>query len=266
MAMRRRLFGATVVLLVVGVAGWAQSGDTSPAAANPAQGEKKFEVDAISTKTGDLKITFIGHATLILEYGGKVIHVDPWTKLADYAKLPKADLVLITHDHPDHLDPKVLRVIGGDTAAVIAPRSCATRLSGAIFMHNGDAQTIKGFKIEAVPAYNMEQTRPGRQPYHPKGDPLTEGNGYVITFGETRLYVAGDTDNTPELKKLEKIDIAFLPMNQPHTMTPAMAADAAKALKPKILYPYHYGQTDPNELVSLLKDTPGIEVRIRKMQ
>jgi L-ascorbate metabolism protein UlaG (beta-lactamase superfamily) len=260
----KRLLWVAVVGLTVAVVGWAQ--DAAPGTSQP-QREKKFEVDTIPTKTGDLKITFIGHATLMIEYGDKVIHVDPWTKLADYAKLPKGDLILITHDHTDHLDPRAVRAARGDDTAVIAPWSCEGRVGQAIFLQNGNAQTLQGFRVEAVPAYNMvDPAQPGKRIYHPKGDIRREGNGYVITAGETRLYVAGDTENTPEMKKLEKIDIAFLPMNMPYTMTPAMVADAAKAIKPKILYPYHYGETDPNELVNLLKDSPGIEVRIRKMQ
>jgi L-ascorbate metabolism protein UlaG (beta-lactamase superfamily) len=248
---------AATLGLAMAAACWAQG-----AATGQPQAEKKFEVDTIPTKAGDLKITFIGHGTLMFEWAGKVIHVDPWTRLADYAGLPKGDLVLVTHDHSDHLDPRAIRTVEGDNTALIAPWSCQSRLEGAIFMHNGDVQTVQGFRIEAVPAYNMEQTRPGKHPYHPKG----EGNGYVISAGETRVYVAGDTENTPEMKKLEKIDVAFLPMNLPYTMSPAMVADAAKAIQPKILYPYHYSETDPNELVKLLKDTPGIEVRIRKMR
>jgi L-ascorbate metabolism protein UlaG (beta-lactamase superfamily) len=117
-------------------------------------------------------------------------------------------------------------------------------------------------KIEAVPAYNIVHERSSGLPFHPKGN----GNGYVITFGDKRVYVAGDTENTPEMKKLKDIDIAFLPMNLPYTMTPEMVADAAKAFRPKILYPYHFGNTDTSELVRLLEGEEGIEVRIRDMK
>ena len=129
-------------------------------------------------------------------------------------------------------------------------------------MKNGDVQTVKGIRIEAVPAYNIVHKRPNGQPYHPKG----VGNGYVLTFGDKRVYVAGDTENIPEMKALRGIDIAFLPMNLPYTMTPEMVADAAQAFQPKVLYPYHYGETDPSELVKLLEGQKGIEVRIREMQ
>jgi len=129
-------------------------------------------------------------------------------------------------------------------------------------MKNGQTKETAELKIEAVPAYNLVHKRPDGQPFHPKG----VGNGYVITFGQTRVYIAGDTENTPEMKALKKIDIAFLPMNLPYTMTPEMVADAVKAFKPKILYPYHYGETDTNTLVALLKDFKETEVRIRKMK
>jgi L-ascorbate metabolism protein UlaG (beta-lactamase superfamily) len=245
---------AVATLIVIGVG----RGQGQPAG----QGDKKMETDTIATKTGDLKITFIGHGTLVFDYGGKVVHVDPWTRLADYSKLPKADLVLITHEHQDHLDPKAVSTVRTENTKVVLTKACADKVPNGIVMKNGDVQSVQSFKIEAVPAYNIVHKRPDGQPFHPKG----AGNGYVVTFGETRVYVAGDTENTPEMKKLEKIDIAFLPMNLPYTMTPAMVADAAQAFKPKILYPYHYGDTDPNQLVNLLKDAKDIEVRIRNLR
>jgi L-ascorbate metabolism protein UlaG (beta-lactamase superfamily) len=128
-------------------------------------------------------------------------------------------------------------------------------------MKNGEVQTVQGIKIEAVPAYNIIHKRDNGQPFHPKG----VGNGYILTFGDKRVYVAGDTENIPEMKTLQGIDVAFLPMDLPYTMTPEMVADAAKVLKPKILYPYHYGDTNTSKLVELLKDEQEIEVRIRKM-
>jgi len=128
-------------------------------------------------------------------------------------------------------------------------------------MRSGETKTVMEFRIEAVPAYNIQNKRPDGKPFHPKG----VGNGYIITFGDKRAYVAGDTENTPEMKALRNIDIAFLPMNLPYTMTPEMVADAARAFKPKILYPYHYGNTDVKKLDPLLKGS-GIEVRIRSMK
>jgi L-ascorbate metabolism protein UlaG (beta-lactamase superfamily) len=245
-----------LAVICIGVVDVGQGADKSEKA------EKKFEEDIIKTKTGNLKITFIGHGTLMFVYSGKVIHVDPWTRLADYSKLPKADLILLTHEHGDHLDTKAIGIIRGEQTKVVLTKPCVEKVTGGIVMKNGDVRTVLGQKIEAVPAYNIVHKRPSGQPYHPKG----RGNGYVVTFGKTRVYVAGDTENIPEMKKLKEIDIAFLPMNVPYTMTPEMAADAARAFEPKILYPYHYGQTDPNKLVNLLKDSKKTEVRIRKMR
>jgi len=129
-------------------------------------------------------------------------------------------------------------------------------------MNNGDAKTFLGFPVEAVPAYNLVHMRSPGTPYHAKGD----GNGYVITFADKRVYIGGDTENTPEMKALRNIDVAFLPMNLPYTMTPEMVADEAKAFRPKILYPYHFGETDVQKLAHLMKDEKGIEVRIRNMK
>ena len=129
-------------------------------------------------------------------------------------------------------------------------------------MKNGDVQTVNGLKIQSIPAYNLVHKRDNGQPFHPKG----VGNGYIITFGDRRVYVAGDTENIPEMKSLREIDCAFLPMNLPYTMTPEMVADAAKAFQPKILYPYHFGNTDTSKLLTLLQDQKEIEVRIRNMK
>ena len=129
-------------------------------------------------------------------------------------------------------------------------------------MKNGDTKTVGGLKIEAVPAYNIVHKRDTGQPFHPKD----VGNGYIITFGDKKVYVAGDTENIPEMKAIKNIDVAFLPMNLPYTMTPEMVADAAKTIKPKVLYPYHFGETDTSKIIALLKDTPEIEIRIRNMK
>jgi L-ascorbate metabolism protein UlaG (beta-lactamase superfamily) len=221
-----------------------------------------FESDIIKTSAGDLKITFIGHGTLMFSFGGKTIHIDPVDQMADYTKLSKADIIMITHEHFDHLDQKAIAKLRTPKTVIITSESCAKQVKDGLVMHNDDINTIEGLKIEAVPAYNIIHMRSPGIPFHPKG----VGNGYVITFGDKRVYVAGDTENTPEMKSLQAVDIAFLPMNLPYTMTPEMVADAAKTFKPKVLYPYHYGDTDPAKLITLLKDTPEIEVRIRKMK
>ncbi|EAT15241.1 MBL fold metallo-hydrolase [Desulfuromonas acetoxidans] len=222
---------------------------------------QQFEHDTIDTSAGPVEITFIGHATLMLTFADQTIHIDPWTYLADYSHLPKADLILITHEHRDHLDTKAVDALRTPDTEVVLTEVCAEQVSGGMVMHNGDVKQAKGLKIEAVPAYNNVHMRSPGVPYHPKG----RGNGYVLTFGDKKIYIGGDTENIAEMKDLKEIAVAFLPMNLPYTMTPAMVADAARMFKPEILYPYHYGQTDTSELVELLKEDQEIEVRIRKM-
>ena len=168
----------------------------------------RFERDTIKTTAGDLAITFVGHATLMFEFQGKVIHVDPVAREADYTKLPKADLILVTHEHGDHLDPAVIKMLRTEKTAVVLTERCAEKVEGGVVMKNGDVKTVQGLKIEAVPAYNMVHMRSSGEPYHPKG----AGNGYVITFGDKRVYVAGDTENIPEMAWLEDIAVAFLAM------------------------------------------------------
>ena len=224
--------------------------------------QQQFEKDTISTSEGNLVITFIGHASLIFNFNNMVIHVDPFSRLADYSTLPKADLILITHEHGDHCDPAAVELIRRENTAIVLTEACTKKISGGTVMQNGDIETVKGIKIEAVPAYNIVHKRDNGEPFHPKG----VGNGYVIHFGDKKVYVAGDTENIPEMKELKGIDIAFLPMNLPYTMTPEMVADAAKSFKPKILYPYHYGDTDVSKIVDLMKNTKSVEVRIRKMK
>jgi L-ascorbate metabolism protein UlaG (beta-lactamase superfamily) len=224
-------------------------------------GTEPFEKDILKTAKGDLVMTLVGHGTLMFNFNNMVIHVDPVSGIADYGKLPKADLVLITHHHGDHLDLKAIALIKQEKTVIVAPEKCAEKIDNCLVMKNGDSKIAAGLKIEAVPAYNIMNKRGDGAPFHIKG----EGNGYVVTFGDSRVYVAGDTENTPEMKGLKKIDVAFLPMNLPYTMTPEMVADAVKSFRPAIVYPYHYGKTDTGKLVELLKDEKNIEVRIRRI-
>ena len=219
-----------------------------------------FETDVIPTSAGDLAITFIGHGSLMMTFNGKVIHVDPVSSEADYASLPKADIVFLTHEHSDHLDEGALAKLRTDRTVIVLTKLCSAQIKGGIIMRNGETQTVDGLKVEAVAAYNLIHTRPNGEVFHPKGN----GNGYILNLGDTRVYVAGDTENTPEMKGLQNITIAFLPMNLPYTMTPEMVADAVCAFRPRILYPYHFGKTDMSKIVELLKGED-IEVRLRKL-
>lgn len=223
--------------------------------------QQKFQKDMIETSKGDLEITFIGHGTLMFAFDGKIVHVDPVSREADYSKLPKADMILITHEHGDHLDPDAVKTIRKEDTKILLTERCSSKVEDSIIMKNGDIQYAEWLKIEAVPAYNIVHKRSNGQTFHPKGN----GNGYIVTFADKRVYIAGDTENIPEMKALKNIDVAFLPMNLPYTMSPEMTADAARTFKPKILYPYHYGKTDPQKLVDLLKDVKEIEVRVRNM-
>ncbi|NIM49935.1 MAG: MBL fold metallo-hydrolase [Gemmatimonadales bacterium] len=227
----------------------------------PHLAQQPREQDVITTSAGDLKITFVGHGTLMFTFNDRVVHVDPVMREADYSKMPKAHVILVTHQHGDHLDPEAIKALTTDDTTLLLSQRCAEVVEGGLVMENRQTEVVHGLTIEAVAAYNLVHMRQGGLPFHPKG----EGNGYVITFGDTRVYVAGDTENTPEMKSLEGIDIAFLPMNLPYTMTPEMVADAAKGFRPRILYPYHYGNSDTSALVKLLEGEEGIEIRIRDM-
>ena len=226
------------------------------AAGMAAARQAAYQTDTFKTASGDLQIGFLGHSSLMFRYGEAVIYADPVSQYGDFASLPKADLILVTHEHGDHLDPKAIEAVRKEGTVLVGTAKCAAQVPGMAAIANGESRTVGGLKIEAVPAYNISK------PFHPKGD----GNGYVITFGDKRVYVAGDTENVPEIKALKNIDIAFLPMNLPYTMTPEMVADAAKAIAPRILYPYHYGSTETSRLVTLLANERGIELRIRNMR
>lgn len=219
----------------------------------------KFETDVIETSAGKLSIHFIGHASLVFEFNGKTIYTDPWSKMADYSEFPKADLILITHQHFDHMDPKAIDLITKEGTQFIETKEVYNALSKGVIMKIGEKKSLNGIEIEAVPAYN---TTKGRDIYHSKD----RDNGYIITFGNKRIYVAGDTEDIPEMSTFKNIDIAFLPMDQPYTMTPQQVVNAAKMFNPKILYPYHYGETDISKIKALLAENKNTELRIRKLK
>ena len=218
-----------------------------------------YEFDRINTSVGNVELHFIGHGSLMFKINGFIIHIDPVKISGDYRFLPKADLILVTHDHYDHLDISLINELKKEGTVVLTNEKSTEQIGWALPMNVGDRQEMNNVVIEAIPAYNIVNVQASGEPFHPKGI----GVGYILTIGGARFYVAGDTENIHEMKELKDIEVAFLPMNLPYTMTPEMVADAAKAFKPRILYPYHYGQTDTNILVNLMKDS-GVEVRIRK--
>ena len=218
----------------------------------------KFENDVFETSGGKLTIHFIGHASLIFEFNGKTIYVDPRSKLTDFTGFPKADVILLTHHHFDHLDAKAIELIAKESTQFVETKDVFDALKKGKVLKNGDTEKIDDLKVESVSAYN---TTKGRDIYHPKN----RDNGYIITFGNKRIYVAGDTEDIPEMTTLKNIDIAFLPMNQPYTMTPQQVANAVKMFHPAILYPYHFGDTDVSILKPLLANEKNVELRLRKL-
>jgi L-ascorbate metabolism protein UlaG (beta-lactamase superfamily) len=214
-------------------------------------------VEQFQTSAGPVKITPIRHASMMIQAEGKVIQVDPWSQ-GNYDGIPQADLILITDVHPDHLDAPLIAKLSKTGTVIIAPEAAAKTVTQAKVLHNGDSTTWEGWKIEAVPMYNLKRGPSEGKFYHDKG----RGNGYILTYGGMRFYIAGDTEGIPEMRALKNIDVAFIPMNLPYTMTPEEAADAVKAFHPKIVYPYHSKGSDIKVFAKALEGT-GIDVRLR---
>ncbi len=257
--------GFKVVELSNGFNGWTGAGKSVT----------KDAVDMFLTDNGTIVRTYcIKHGTVRIQIGNKWIYVDPVTKAAqpvtDYSNMPKADIILITHEHGDHLDTQAISQLMKSSTMPITNQRSNAQLGGdgkSVVMKNGDHLTLAApvrIKLEAVPAYN---TGADKQQFHPKG----RDNGYIINIpaeapGKAfRIYIAGDTEDIPELTDIKDIDIAFLPCNLPYTMSPEQLVKAAKTVKPTVLFPYHYGQTDMQQVVKML-DGSGIDVRIRKYQ
>jgi L-ascorbate metabolism protein UlaG (beta-lactamase superfamily) len=205
---------------------------------------------------GDIRITPITHASFQLEHGGRVIHVDP-TSAGDYSAAKQADLILVTDIHQDHLDPAAIARVRKAGAPVVAPAAAAEKIESPTAIANGETKTVAGVSVEAVPMYNLQRGPASGQLFHTKG----RGNGYVLTLGARRVYVAGDTECTAEMRALKDIDIAFIPMNLPYTMPPSEAAECVKAFRPKVVYPYHYRGQNPEEFKAALAGEPA-EVRL----
>jgi len=214
--------------------------------------------DTIEAKGGPITIQPIAHAALQLKHGNQVITVDPTMMGGDYNALPKADIILITDIHGDHLDPGTIAKASKTGTTVVIPGAASAQVKDGTVIANGEKKTVKGVEIEAVPMYNLQRGPSAGQLFHTKG----RGNGYIVTLGDKRIYIAGDTECTPEMKALKNIDVAFLPMNLPYTMPPNEAADCVKAFKPKIVYPYHYMGQDLKIFDNALKGS-GVDVRIR---
>ena len=220
-----------------------------------------YEVDSFTTKNGKtVRIHALVHSSIRIEFDGKEIEIDPVSKLGekniDYGSMPKADYIFITHEHFDHLDTTAIKLLKGNHTQLITNQRCFEMLGDGTVMANSDILKLADdFTVEAVPAYNITE---GHQQFHPKG----RDNGFILNLDGLRIYIAGDTEDIPEMAEIKDIDIAFLPCNQPYTMTVDQLIHAAKMIKPKVLFPYHYGQTDVSGIPTLLKDD-GIEVRIR---
>lgn len=223
-------------------------------------GQIPFEKDIIPTDDGDITMYFIGHASLLFEWKDEVIYLDPSSREADFYKLPKATKVLVTHHHGDHCDPAALKAVSTEDTKTFMSALAHEKWSQGMVLYPDQSITIDGIGIEVLPAYNLVHKRDSGQPYHVKG----ECNSYIITIAGKRIFIGGDTENTPEMKAMKHIDIAFLPMNLPYTMTPQMVADGAKGFKPAILYPYHYGDTNLEEIQKLMNDESEVELRIRR--
>ena len=247
--------GYKVVNLKGGIIAWKEAGQPL------GNDTEAFEVDTFTTKSGKT-VTFhaLVHASMRIEYDGKEIQIDPVTKLGDktidYTAMPKADYIFVTHEHFDHLDTAAIKQLTGGKTQLITNQTCAEMLGYGQVMANGDMlQLSDDITIEAVPAYN---TTEGHQNFHPMG----RDNGFILTLDGLRIYIAGDTEDIPEMSDIKDIDVAFLPCNQPYTMTVKQLVNAARTIKPKVLFPYHYGQTDVSTIPSQLEND-GVEVRIR---
>lgn len=238
--------------------------------------------DVIKTSKGDLRITPIYHASLMLQFDNKVIYVDP-INIGDYSGKPKADLILVTHDHPDHMNRARIDSLETDKTVVVAAEcvTLARLISEAKALHNGEKTTVFGIEIEAIPAYNLTRGPSGEAAnyqvpgpkqgkfYHPNSagreyecSERGQGIGFVLTMGGKRVYISGDTECIPEIKALKDIDVAFVCMNLPYTMPPGEAAECVNSFRPKIVYPYHYDKSNLEEFTKAVM--PGIEVRLRK--
>jgi L-ascorbate metabolism protein UlaG (beta-lactamase superfamily) len=224
------------------------------------------QVDVIHTSRGELRLRPLYHGSVMLEFEGKVIHVDPWSQ-GDFTGVPQADLIVITHTHADHLDRTMIDKLRKNGTIIVGPPAvidtlnCAPACGEVEAISDSEQKTVMGIQIEGVPMYNLVRGSGPGKPFHHKG----VGSGYVLNFGDSRVYFSGDTECTQEMKALKNISVAFLSMNPPRTESTLEAAECVKAFQPKIAYPYHYRGSKPEEFAEALKGT-GVEVRVRKLE
>jgi len=267
--MKNPLLKTVVALFATVVTTSSFAAPTSSAPRMATSQTKPLPFDTIPARGGVIRITPIIHASIQIEYRGKVILVDP-ISAGSYRK--KADLILITHSHPDHFDTKAIAKVSRVDTLFIAPVSMDAQIRRtpsynlSVALSNGALHTpLSGFRyiVEAVPAYNIKRGPDATHKFHPKG----AFNGYILTLGGKRIYIAGDTEATPEMKRLKNIDAAFIPMNLPYTMTPQEAAVGVRAFKPKVVYPYHFRypfdqpNDNPQRFVQAMKGS-GVQVRV----
>jgi L-ascorbate metabolism protein UlaG (beta-lactamase superfamily) len=212
--------------------------------------------EEFTTSAGKLQLTPIQHASLMIQAGGKVMYIDP--AQGSFDGLPKADYILITDIHGDHMAPAIVDKLKQPSTVILAPKAVSDQLPGCTVIANGETKTIGAFKVEAIPMYNMKPAADGTV-YHTKG----RGNGYILTYGGKRFYFSGDTEGTPEMRALKNIDVAFVCMNLPYTMTPEAAADAVRAFHPAIVYPYHYRDENNAKTFAKAMEGSGVDVRLR---
>lgn len=247
-----------------------EAGETGERDSGKAQAESTpKEGDSTSTdEAADVEVMPLQHASFLLDWDDLVIAVDPVSDALEVAggEQPEADLVLLTDIHPDHLDPRAVDVLRGEDAPIVAPQSVVEEAGDAlpdepVVMANGDTRTLlnESITIEATPMYNIERTNPDTgEPFHVKG----RGNGYLLERDDTRVYISGDTECTPEMRALEDIDIALVTMNVPYTMPVEEAAECIREFQPSVVYPFHYRGQDPAELEELLADVAEVEIRL----
>jgi L-ascorbate metabolism protein UlaG (beta-lactamase superfamily) len=217
------------------------------------------QTDVIPTSAGPLGITPIHHATLLFDFGGKRIYLDPFSEAANLEAMPKADFVFITDIHPDHLDKAALDKVRGPATKLVGPPAVDAQQKMDVVLANGDKHDFDGFSVEGVPMYNLSRGPSPGKLFHDKG----RGDGFVFTFGDQRVYVSGDTECTPEMKSLANVSVAFVCMNLPYTMPPKEAAECVNAFHPKVVFPYHFRGSSTDDFKAALDPAEKIDVRVR---